>query len=144
ARQGTGQATHMVDLPRGDGHQDDEFHSPTSDDPWWTETCWFTFAAPERRLSGQLYPFFRPNLGVVSAAVYLWDDTGDRPETCLYAKHFWHLPMPRTPLTSLELANGIRYRCVRPEWEWELAYDDPDDGNEVQLELSFTGVVPPN
>jgi hypothetical protein len=24
-------------------HPDDEFHPPTSDDPHWTETCWFTF-----------------------------------------------------------------------------------------------------
>ena len=40
-------------------HPDDEFHPPTSDDPYWTETCWFTFTVPERRLSGQLYPFFR-------------------------------------------------------------------------------------
>ena len=45
-------------------HPDDEFHPPTSDDPYWTETCWFTFTVPERRLSGQLYPFFRPNQGV--------------------------------------------------------------------------------
>jgi hypothetical protein len=81
---------------------------------------------------------------VASAAVYLWDDTADRPETCRYAKHFWHLPMPGTPLTALALANGIRYRCVKPQWAWELAYDDPDGGDEVHLELSFTGVVPPN
>ena len=45
-------------------HPDDEFHPPTSDDPYWTETCWFTFTVPERRLSGQLYPFFRTNQGV--------------------------------------------------------------------------------
>src|SRR5687768_17401786 len=38
-------------------HPDDGFHPPTSDDPSWTETCWFTFTVPERRLSGQLYPF---------------------------------------------------------------------------------------
>jgi len=28
-------------------HPDDEFHPPTSDDPEWTETCWFTFTVPE-------------------------------------------------------------------------------------------------
>ena len=48
------------------GHPDDEFHPPTSDDPYWTETCWFTFTVPERTLSGQLYPFFRPNQKVTS------------------------------------------------------------------------------
>ena len=49
-----------------DMHPDDLFHPPTSDDPFWTETCWFTFAVPERKLSGQLYPFFRANQGVTS------------------------------------------------------------------------------
>ena len=59
-----------------DMHPDDHFHPPTTDDPFWTETCWFTFAVPERRLSGQIYPFFRKNQGVTSGACILWDDTG--------------------------------------------------------------------
>jgi hypothetical protein len=134
----------MVDVPTGPGHPDDEFHPPASDDPWWTETCWFTFTVPDRGLSGQLYPFFRPNLGVVSAAAYFWDATGDRPDTCRYAKHFWHLPMPTTPLTDLALANGLRYRCLEPQRSWQLRYDDPDGGDEIHVDLTFTGVVPPN
>ena len=60
---------------------DDDFHPPTDDDPFWTETCWFTFTVPERRLSGQLYPFFRPNQGVMAAAVYLWDEPATRSGT---------------------------------------------------------------
>ena len=48
-------------------HPDDEFHTPTSDDPYWTETCWFTFHIPERRISGQLYPYFSPNQGTCAA-----------------------------------------------------------------------------
>ena len=47
-------------------HPDDRFHSPTPSDPYWTETCWFTLAVSERRLSGQLYPFFRPNQRVAA------------------------------------------------------------------------------
>ena len=60
-------------------HPDDRFHPPTSDSPYWTETCWFTFAVPQRRLSGQIYPFFQPNLGVCSAGVYLWDEPPLKP-----------------------------------------------------------------
>lgn len=126
------------------GHPDDEFHPPASTDPYVTETCWFTFTVPERRLSGQLYPFFRPNLGVVSGAAYVWDDHGDQPWNCLYAKHFWHLPIPDQPLTDLELPNGIRYRCVEPQQRWELGYDDPDGGDEIHLALTFTGVARPH
>ena len=93
-------------------HADDEFHPPTSDDPYWTETCWFTFTVPERRLSGQLYPFFRPNQGVTAGGAYFWDERGDQISNCVYAKNFWHLPIPAQPLSDISLPNGIRYRCL--------------------------------
>jgi hypothetical protein len=125
-------------------HPDDEFHPPRSDDPYWTETCWFTFTVPERRLSGQLYPFFRPNQRVVAAGAYFWDDRGHLPWTALYAKHFWHLPMPDAPLSDIALPNGIRYRCLEPMQRYEVRYDDPDDGDEIHVELEFSAVAPPH
>jgi hypothetical protein len=125
-------------------HPDDEFHPPTSDDPYWAETCWFTFTVPERRLSGQLYPFFRPNQGVTAAGAYFWDDTGDQPWNCLYAKNFWHLPIPEQPLTDLQLPNGARYRCIEPQRVWEIGYDDPDGGDELHVALTVTGVTAPH
>src|SRR5262249_56231549 len=70
-------------------HPDDRFHPPSSDDPYWTETCWFTFAVPERRLSGQLYPFFRPNQRVAAGGAYFWDESGSSVSSCRYAKNFW-------------------------------------------------------
>lgn len=99
---------------------DDDFHPPTSDDPFWTETCWFTFTVPERRLSGQLYPFFRPNQGVMSAGVYVWDDTGHELWDCRYAKNFWHLPIPDASLTDIEMPNGMHYRTVEPLQRYEV------------------------
>jgi hypothetical protein len=127
-------------------HPDDEFHPPSTDDPYWTETCWFTFTVPERRLSGQLYPFFRPNQGVVAAGAFLWDDTGHTTSDILHARHFWHLPMPDRPLSDLTLPNGITYRCVEPLHRYEIAYVDPDTGEEggVRIELTFTSLAPPN
>ena len=107
-------------------HPDDEFHPPTSDDPYWTETCWFTFTVPERRLSGQLYPFFRPNQGVLSAGAFFWDHTGGTPADILHARQFWHLPIPEQPLSDIALPNGITYRCVEPLRRYALTYDDPD------------------
>jgi hypothetical protein len=129
-------------------HPDDEFHPPTSDSPWWTETCWFTFTVPERKLSGQCYPFFRPNLGVTSAAVYLWDDSASRPEQVLYAKNFWHLPIPDQPLSDIALANGLSYRCTDSLQRYEIRYTDPDtegaEGPEIELDLQFDAVARPN
>ena len=125
-------------------HPDDGFHPPTTDDPSWTETCWFTFTVPERRLSGQLYPFFQTNLGVAAAGAYFWDDKGDQPWNCLYAKNFWHVPIPDQPLTDIQLANGIRYRCVEPLTRYEIGYDDPDGGDELHVDLTVTAVTPPH
>ena len=129
-------------------HRDDEFHPPTSDNPYWTETCWFTFTVPERRLSGQLYPFFRPNQRVLSAGAFFWDDSGHRPADVLHARQFWHLPMPDQPLSDIALPNGIAFRCLEPLHRYELSYRDPDvpegEPGAVRAELTFTSIGPPN
>jgi len=127
-------------------HPNDEFHPPTNDDPYWSETNWFAFGVPDRKLSGWLYPFFRPNLGVCSAAVLLWDDQGDQTWNCRYYKQFWHLPMPDGPLSDFTLANGLSYRCTEDEMVYQLTYHDPDAGDdepEISIALTFSAIMPP-
>jgi len=125
-------------------HEHDRFHPPTSDNPYWTETCWFTFAVPERKLSGQIYPFFRPNQRVTSGGVYFWDTSGSQIWNCRYAKNFWHLPLAdNADLADLTLPNGIRYRCLEPLAKYELHYLDPDD-SEVEVHLRYEAICPPN
>lgn len=125
-------------------HADDRFHPPTSDDPFWTETCWFTFAVPERGLSGQLYPFFRPNQGVTSGGAFLWDESGSQIWNCRYAKNLWHLPIPADQdLTDIRLANGIHYRCLEPLRRYALSYLDPDE-EEIEIDLTFEAICEPN
>ncbi len=127
---------------------DDDFHPPTDDDPAWTETCWFTFTVPERDLSAQLYPFFRPNLGVAAAGAYVWDPSGDQVWSCRYAKNLWHVPIPDQPLTDITLANGIRYRTLEPGHRYHVRFDDPDspdpDHPALRIDVTFTGITPPS
>jgi hypothetical protein len=122
----------------------DEFHTPPegagSD---WAETCWFTFSIPERRLSGQIYAYFKPTLGVAAAATHFWDETGDQIWNCLYSRTFWHLPMPRIPLSRFELASGARCAVLSPGLRYAVGYDDPD-GDEVHVDLTFTGIAEPH
>ena len=128
-------------------HPDDEFHEPTSDDPYWTETCWFTFTVPERRLSGQLYPFFRANQGVLAGGAFFWDELGMSVADATYARQFWHLPIPQEPLSDIRLPNGIALRCTEPQRSWEISYTDPDTDDPslgISLDLTFTGVTKPN
>ncbi len=129
-------------------HPDDEFHPADSDDPNWTETCWFTFTVPDRRLSGQFYPFFRTTQGVLSAGAFFWDQSGHTPADILHARHFWHLPIPDQPLSDIQLPNGISYRCIQPRQAYELSYRDPDAGHgaepAISVDLTFTGIARPN
>jgi hypothetical protein len=124
-------------------HPDDSFHPAPSDDPFWTETCWFTFAVPERRLSGQLYPFFRPNQNIAACGVFFWDPSGDQLWNCRYAKNLWHLPLPDQDLTDIQLANGLHYRCLAPLERYQLQYLDADDGS-LEVDLEFEAICPPN
>ncbi len=41
--------------------EDDGYHAPPDDDPWWTETTWFSWMVPERRLMGHWYFVMRVN-----------------------------------------------------------------------------------
>lgn len=125
-------------------HPDDEFHPPVDDDPYRTETSWWTFTVPERRLSGQLYPFFRPNQGVCAAGVYVWDDQGDQWWNCLYAKNFWHLPIPDQPLSDITLPNGIRIQCLEAQTRYAIGYSDPDGNDEIAIDLTFTAIARPH
>ena len=122
---------------------DDEFHPPTNDDPWWSETCWFSFSVPERKLSGQLYPFFRPNQGVMAAAAYFWDDRGNQIWNARYVKNFWHIPIPDQPLSDIQVPNGIRYKVVEPLKQYAIGYDDPD-ADDLHVDLTFTAVAKAN
>jgi hypothetical protein len=124
-------------------HPDDEFHTPRTDDPFWAETAWFAFAVPERRLSGQFYPFFSRNQAVCAAAVYLWDDRGAYQHNALYAKNIWHLPIPDASLGDLSLANGLEYQCLEPLARYRVAYVDPD-GDDISVDLTFEAVTEPH
>jgi hypothetical protein len=121
--------------------KDDDFHPGPGDEPFWTETCWFSFFVPERRLSGTLYPLFRRNLGICSSGVHLWDDTASAAHEIVYDRMLWHLPFPDGDLSDVTLASGLRYRCVEPGMRFELGYDD---GRELAVDLTFEALVPPH
>ena len=54
--------------------EDDMYHPPQSDEPWWTETVWFSWMVPERNLLGYWYTVFRANIGVNFGGVLVFDE----------------------------------------------------------------------
>lgn len=117
---------------------DDRFHPPASNDPWWSETCWFSFAHPRERLSGCFYPLFRPNQGIGSLAVSVWDAGAHEPWRSLYHRANWHLPLPAAGLERLELA-GLRYEVLEPLRRYRVTYQD---GTRLSAELEYEGLIP--
>jgi hypothetical protein len=71
--------------------RDDRFHFSEMGEDWWaTETAWFSFHHPGRRLGGWLHTMVRPNIGTVAGGAWVWDDLRTRRllrDRALVAKH---------------------------------------------------------
>lgn len=122
--------------------RDDRFHRDVMSDRWWeTETSWFSFHHPERRLGGWLYTMVRPNIGTVAGGAWVWDDTAYLPWDVLYSANYSALQLPEgQDLDDIELPTGVRIKVVEPATSYDLGYQD---GDRLQLDLRFDGVMPP-
>jgi hypothetical protein len=107
--------------------EDDGFHVPANDDPWWSETTWFTFMVPDRRLSITVYPWIRANQGIYGGGVYAWDHTGRFPWDVIHYDYEWNHPYPHPgDLRDIEFPNGVRIQCLEPLRTYRIGYDHPN------------------
>ncbi len=121
---------------------DDAFHFAQLTDRWWeTETAWFSFHVPERRLGGWFYSMFRPNIGTVAGGAWVWDDSAMLPWEVLYSTNFSALQLPAdADLRDVTLPTGVRMKVIEPTMSYELGYDDP---GRFESHLRFDGVMAP-
>ena len=117
----------------------DVFHPPTSDDPWWQETAWFTFVVPERRLTCYVYPWVKPNQGILGGGVMVWDDRGRDPWDVVHWDYQWTYPYP-TPgdLRDITFPTGISMRCVEPMQTYRVTYEHP----RCSIDVTFEAILP--
>jgi hypothetical protein len=87
-----------------------------------------------------VYTLFRPNVGVASVQVSVWDGDAVEPWRVPYHREQWHLPHPATDLDDTELG-GLRLRCLAPLRSYEVGYTD---GGALQLELRFDAAMEPH
>lgn len=122
--------------------RDDGFHFAEMGDDWWaTETAWFSFFHPARRLGGWLYTLARPNVGTVAGGCWIWDDTAHLPWEVLYSANYSTLPLPRDQdLTDCRLPTGVSIKVMEPCMRYALGYSDRD---RLQADLRFEGVMAP-
>ncbi len=124
------------------GPDDDALHIGAMSDRWWeTETAWFSFHHPQRRLGGWLYTMVRPNIGTVAGGAWVWDDTACLPWEVLYSANYTALQLAAdTDLRDVTLPTGVSIRVVEPTQTYALGFDG---GERLQLRLQFDGVMPP-
>ncbi|MGF1599398.1 MAG: hypothetical protein ACFCVK_21205 [Acidimicrobiales bacterium] len=121
---------------------DDGFHHHLADDQWWfTETSWFSFHHPGRRLGGWFYTMVRPTIGTVAGGAWLWDDGAHLPWEALYSANYSALELPEgADLRHVELPTGVRIDVEEPTSAYRLGYDDP---GRFTADLRFRAVMAP-
>jgi hypothetical protein len=123
--------------------RDDGFHFSEMGSDWWaTETAWFSFHHPGRRLGGWLYTMVRPNIGTVAGGAWVWDDSACLPWEVLYSATYSALALPRDQdLRRCRLPTGVSMTVVEPCTTYALGYDD---GERLQATLRFEGLMAPH
>lgn len=121
---------------------DDRFHFDRMSDRWWeTETAWFSFCAPERKLGGWLYTMVRPNIGTVAGGAWVWDDRAHLPWEVLYSANYTALRLPRDrDLTDIVLPTGVSIRMLQPLTRYQLGFEDQD---RLRVDLTYDAVMAP-
>ena len=122
--------------------RDDGFHFAQMSDRWWeTETAWFAFCHPARKLGGWLYTMARPNIGTVAGGAWVWDDSAHLPWEVPYSANYTALRLPRDQdLTDIALPTGVRIRALEPLTRYALGFEDE---GRLTLDLTYTAVMPP-
>jgi hypothetical protein len=120
---------------------DDGSHLPPDDEPWWTETAWFSWMVPERNLMGHWYLVMRANVGIQFGGVCVFDDTAVLPWELPAYDWDWHEPLPQPhDLRDVRGAlRGMHLRCLEHGRRYRFGHE----GADVSLDLEFEALMQP-
>ncbi|HUZ11168.1 MAG TPA: hypothetical protein VMU76_13475 [Acidimicrobiales bacterium] len=118
--------------------EDDNWHEHS---PHWfeTETTWWSFNVPERRMGGWLYTQALAVQGTCNGGAWVWDgsDAG-----ALYEVRHEGLPFPdRGDLRKCEFPNGNTVEMLEPLMKYRTTYSDPGG---FEADLVHEGIMPPH
>ena len=122
--------------------KDDGFHFAEMSDRWWeTETAWFSFCVPARKLGGWLYTMVRPNIGTVAGGAWIWDDGAFLPWEVPYSANYTALRLPDgADLRDIALPTGVSMKMLEPLCRYQLGFRDEP---RLSLDLTFAAVMAP-
>lgn len=119
---------------------DDQFH-PRNTDPHWNESAFFTFCVPERAVSGLVYFYHRPNIGISAGGPIIWDPSGEEIYNCLYWDWDTCQPMPAgADMYEFELPNSLKLTTIELGQTYHARYCRHD----CELDLTWESLVAPH
>lgn len=123
--------------------EDDNYHQ-LSDDPWETETTWWTFNIPERHIGCWLHAAYMPNRGTVTWRVFVWDPSGADPGRLAYYKTMPDVPMsPDVDLRDITFPDGgFSVKMINPLMDYQITYRD--DAADFAITMEHRSVHPPH
>jgi hypothetical protein len=123
--------------------EDDGYHT-LSDDPFETETNWWSWNVPERKLGGWIHAPYYPNRKTVTWRVFVWDDSGYDPARMAYYRKAEEVPMEGEPdlLDITFPGGGHSLKMLEPGIKYHITYEDKP--RNFALDFTFTGSHPPH
>jgi hypothetical protein len=117
---------------------DDQWHDHTGH--WYeTETTWWSFNVPERRMGGWLYTQSLAVQQTCNGGAWVWDDSD---AGALYEVRHQGLPFPdRGDLRKVAFPNGNTVEVIEPLMKYRTTYSDP---GAFEADLVHEGIMPPH
>ena len=124
---------------------DDDFHDEVLSDRWWeSETNWFSWNVPERRMGGWTYCQARPNANLCNGGVWVWDDSASWSWDLPYHVHYTGLRLvdrAERDMRDFEWPTGVHIKVLEPLMRYTIDYEDLPD---LELHLVFDAIIAPN
>ncbi len=121
--------------------EDVHFHTPDSGASNWAETNFFGFYSAEANLNIGVYALFRTNLGIVSSTICMNSGFARAPWEADFCDLRASLPIPEPrDLSAFTLDNSLSIRCLKPNMDWQINYDD---GAGTTIDVLYRSIMPP-
>lgn len=120
---------------------DVHFHAADANEPTWAETNFFGFYNAEAKLNIGVYALFRTNLGIVSSTICMNSGFAHAPWEADFCDLRASLPIPEPrDLANFRLGNSLSIRCLKPNMDWQIDYDD---GAGTTIDVEYRSIMPP-
>ncbi|MFO1352761.1 MAG: hypothetical protein U1F68_19630 [Gammaproteobacteria bacterium] len=121
--------------------QDVHFHAPEAAVSNWAETNFFGFYNADAKLNIGVYALFRTNLGIVSSTICMNSGFANVPWEADFCDLRASMPIPEPrDLSHFRLENGLSIRCLRPNMDWHIGYDD---GEGTLIDVEYRAIMLP-